>query len=232
MKTTKSPEPVARLLGVSKVFGQGPNKTQVLKNISFEAYPGELLLLLGPSGSGKSTFLTLLAGLQAPSEGEVWLFGRKVQDFSTSDLQSLRARHLGFIFQTFHLIDSLTALENILLVMKFTNTPKRQAKAQALELLDRFAISHLTHIRPPTMSQGEKQRVAIARALANHAELIIADEPTGNLDSNQGMEIAGLLRQIAEHENRCVVLTSHDPRIIGYANRVFYLQDGKIRTKA
>ena len=226
MRNNMEQEPVSRLVGVCKTF-QGPNReTRVLNDINFEVRPGELVLLLGPSGSGKSTFLTILAGLQAPTSGEVWLFGKELQSYTPATLQELRAAKLGFIFQTFHLIDALTALENILLVMKFTHTNERTATSRAKELLEQFGILYLKDAYPRTMSQGEKQRVAIARALANNAQLIIADEPTGSLATDQGMQIVLLLSNLAKKENRSIILTSHDQRIIPYADRVLFLQDG------
>lgn len=228
MKNRNNIAPLAQLEGVSKIFRTAGRETAVLKNIRFEAWPGELVLLLGPSGSGKSTFLTILAGLQAPTSGKVWLFGRELQSYSMQELQLLRASRIGFIFQTFHLIDALNGLENIQLVMKFTRTAARKARTQAMELLERLGIGYLAQAYPKTMSQGEKQRVAVARALANHATLIIGDEPTGSLSTQQGMDIVQLLREVAKQENRCVVLASHDQRIAAYADRVFQLQDGEV----
>jgi len=226
MKNKMQQEPVSRLIGVSKTFQGFNREARVLKDIDFAIFPGELVLLLGPSGSGKSTFLTILAGLQPPTSGEVWLFGKELQAYTQATLQELRAAKLGFIFQTFHLIDALTALENILLVMKFTHKNDKLALIRAKELLEQFGILYLIDAYPRTMSQGEKQRVAIARALANNAQLIIADEPTGSLATDQGMEIVLLLSNLAKKENRSVILTSHDQRIIPYADRVLFLQDG------
>jgi ABC-type lipoprotein export system ATPase subunit len=218
--------PVAQLKNVTKLYqGQG-RETSALKNITFEANSGEVILLLGPSGSGKSTFLTILAGLQPPSSGEVWLFGRKIPDYSTSELQKLRAARIGFIFQTFHLLDALNALENIMMVLKFTRTGRKDAISRSTRLLDSFGISHLAKAYPRSMSQGEKQRVAVARALANNASLIIADEPTGSLATDQGMNIVKLLRESAKTDNRCVIIASHDQRIADYADRVLHLKDG------
>ena len=218
--------PVAQLKNVTKLYqGQG-RETSALKNISFEANSGEVILLLGPSGSGKSTFLTILAGLQPPSSGEVRLFGRKIPDYSTSELQKLRAARIGFIFQTFHLLDALNALENIMMVLKFTRTGRKDAISRSTRLLDSFGISHLAKAYPRSMSQGEKQRVAVARALANNASLIIADEPTGSLATDQGMNIVNLLRESAKTDNRCVIIASHDQRIADYADRVIKLKDG------
>jgi len=219
-------QPVAELKNVSKHYqGQG-RETSALKDISFQAFPGEVILFLGPSGSGKSTFLTILAGLQPPTTGEAWLFGQKIQDYSPSELQKVRASRVGFIFQTFHLLDALNATENIMMVMKFTHTNKQDSRPRTIQLLERFGIGQLAKAYPRKMSQGEKQRVAVARALANNASLIIADEPTGSLATDQGMNIVKLLRESTKTENRCVIIASHDQRIADYADRVLYLKDG------
>jgi putative ABC transport system ATP-binding protein len=232
MKQQPDKRPVAQLIGVSKTLSGAQRATTVLNDVSFDAYPGELILLLGPSGSGKSTFLTILAGLQSPSAGEVKLFGRALSTYSTADLQELRAAHIGFIFQTFHLIDSLDALENILLVMKFPKLRNKEARKRALWLMEQFGIAHLIHDSPGTMSQGEKQRVAVARALANDAELIIADEPTGSLSTEQGMQIVQMLHAEVQSGKRCVVIASHDQRIAAYASRVLYIRDGSVSEQA
>jgi putative ABC transport system ATP-binding protein len=226
MNNLKNYTPVAELAGVSKIYqGQG-RETSALKDISFRAFPGEVILFLGPSGSGKSTFLTILAGLQQPTSGEVWLFGQKIPEYSPSGLQKLRAARIGFIFQTFHLLDSLNATDNILLVMRFNHIKRNEAVLRAVQLMERFAIAHLAKVYPRSMSQGEKQRVAVARALANNAALIIADEPTGSLATEQGMNIVSLLKESAKTENRCVIIASHDQRIAYYADRVLHLKDG------
>lgn len=229
MTTAQAHRPVAQLIGVSKILGGANREMAVLDEVSFAAYPGELVLLLGPSGSGKSTFLTILAGLQPPASGEVRLWGHDVQTYSLSALQKLRAAHIGFVFQTFHLIDALNAVENILLVMQFVDRKGKEARAQAVHLLEQCGVGYLEKSTPRTMSQGEKQRVAVARALANNARLIIADEPTGSLSSEQGMQIIQLLKQEVVQRKRCVIIASHDQRIAAYADRVLHIQDGKVR---
>jgi ABC-type lipoprotein export system ATPase subunit len=228
MKQQKDKQAIAQLIGVSKTLSGAQRSTTVLNNVHFEAYPGELILLLGPSGSGKSTFLTILAGLQPPSSGEVRLWGRALNTYATADLQELRAAHIGFIFQTFHLIDSLDALENILMVTKFPKQRRKEARQRALHLMEQFGILHLMHDSPRTMSQGEKQRVAVARALVNDADLIIADEPTGSLSTEQGMQIVRMLQQEVQSGKRCVIIASHDQRIAAYADRIFHIQDGSV----
>jgi ABC-type lipoprotein export system ATPase subunit len=222
---------IARLVNVNKVYNGAGKETAALMDVSFQACAGEMVLLLGPSGSGKTTLLTLLAGLQQPSAGEVYIYGQKVNKYTSGELQKLRANRIGFIFQTFYLLDSLTVLDNVLLVMKFSGAKRKDSQSRALHFLERFGIKHLVHSYPKTLSQGEKQRVAIARALVNGAELIIADEPTGSLATNQGMTIVKFLKDSVKTENRCVVIASHDERIAEYADRVLYLHDGKIRTE-
>jgi putative ABC transport system ATP-binding protein len=217
---------LSRLINVTRIYSRSGVETVALSGVTFKANPSELVLLLGPSGSGKTTMLTILAGLQKPTSGEVYLFGRKLEEFSPGELQQIRASHIGFIFQTFCLLDSLNVMDNILLVMKFAGISKDVAAKRAIEFLDRLEIRHLMHAYPETLSQGEKQRVAVARALANGAELIIADEPTGSLATQQGMMIVNFLHNSCRTEGRSVLIASHDERISKYADRVLYLHDG------
>jgi putative ABC transport system ATP-binding protein len=220
--------PLVAAREVSKVYGSAGHRTTALNGVSVEARTGELVLLLGPSGSGKTTLLTIVAGLEKPTAGEVSLFGKNIIDYSPGQLQKLRAGSIGFVFQTFHLIDALTVLDNVLLVTRFARQPRVQARERALALLDRFGVEKLATAYPRTLSQGEKQRVAVARALVNEAKLIIADEPTASLASQQGFEIVRLLRTFATEENRCVVVASHDERIAEFSDRVLRLRDGTL----
>ena len=216
-------ETYARLINVSKTYNDSEAKQEVLKNITFEACKGEMVLLLGPSGSGKTTFLTLLGGMQQPTSGEVYLFGKKTEDYSQKELQKLRAEKMGFIFQTFKLIDSLSVLENLLLVLRFAGISGNQGRLKAISTLEELGLKHHIHSMPKSISHGEKQRVAVARALVNNATLIIADEPTGSLNTDQGMQIVRMLRESVSNNNRCVVIASHDERISRYADRTIYL---------
>jgi putative ABC transport system ATP-binding protein len=227
---TETNNHITQLINVSKSYDGTGRGTIALKNISFAAGPGELILLLGPSGSGKTTFLTLMAGMQGPTSGEVYLFGKQTMEYSQRDLQEIRAKRIGFVFQAFYLIDSLTVVQNVMMVMKFAGTARDIAKKTALTYLEKFGVKHLANSMPSKISQGEKQRVAIARALVNGAELIIADEPTGSLASKQGLEIIELLKKSSREENRCVVIASHDERIISLADRVLWLNDGEMKS--
>jgi putative ABC transport system ATP-binding protein len=216
----------AELVKVSKVFTRSGIEPTAINNVSLKVNRGELFLLLGPSGSGKTTLLTLLAGLQKPSSGEVYIFGKRVQDYTPSELQKIRAQQMGFIFQTFCLIDSLRVLDNVTLVMKFAGINERSARKHAIECLKKFEVAHLINEYPGKLSQGEKQRVAVARAIANDAKMILADEPTGSLATEQGMAIIKFLHDCVKRDGISVVIASHDDRISKYADWVLHLRDG------
>ncbi len=222
----------ARLVNVTRIFGNNEHKTAAIQNVSAQARRGELLLFLGPSGSGKTTLLTLIAGLLRPTTGSVFLFGRPIEQYSGRELQRLRAERIGFVFQTFLLIDALSVLENVAIVMRFAGVSNGEAHRRAERLLGRLQIEHLGDKFPTALSQGEKQRVAVARAVANDAELILADEPTASLESRQGFEIIHLLHHYAKERNRCVIVVSHDLRMVEFADRVLRIQDGTIRPQA
>jgi len=219
---------IVRLENVSKVFGVNGHGTTAVQAVTLSLSAGELVLLLGPSGSGKTTLLTLMAGLIEPSEGSVSLFGDDVGEYSEEELQRLRARRLGFIFQNFLLIESLSVLENITLVLRFAGKDGAEVRLAARNLLREFNIDRFADRFPAKLSQGEKQRVAIARAMANGGELIIADEPTASLESKRALEIIRLLQSLAKDQNKCVVVASHDLRLVEFADRVFRMRDGAI----
>jgi putative ABC transport system ATP-binding protein len=218
--------PITKLKDVTKIYPRAGEDTIALHNASFEAYASELVLFLGPSGSGKTTMLTIMAGLQRPTSGEVFLFGSQLQEYSSKTLQQIRASKMGFIFQTFCLLDSISVLDNVMLTLKFAGIPRDLARQKAIAFLDRLEIKQLMNVYPVTLSQGEKQRVAVARALVTGAELIVADEPTGSLATQQGMQIVDFLSKICKTESCCVVIASHDERISKYADRVMHLRDG------
>lgn len=219
---------MVEMADVSKIFGTNEHKTTAVRNVSLQASCGELVLLLGPSGSGKTTLLTLAAGLVRPTSGTVSLFGKNVESYVPGELQLLRALRIGFVFQNFHLIDSLKVIENVALVLRFAGKTRAEAKGIARALLEKFHVGHLASKFPSTLSQGEKQRVAVARAIANGAKLIIADEPTASLETGQGFDIIRLLHEYAKKQNRCVIIASHDLRIVEFADRVLRMQDGML----
>lgn len=232
MNRSPSSEPLVRLVAVTKTFGPNEHKTTAVHDVSLQAFPGELVMLLGPSGSGKTTLLTLIAGLLRPTSGLVSLFGREIACYSSQELQRLRALRIGFVFQTFLLLDALDVLENIALVCRFAGRSRADSRRRATDLLRRLHIEYLTEKLPGTLSQGEKQRVAVARAIANDADLILADEPTASLETKQGFEIIQLLHRYATEENKCVIVASHDLRIVEFADRVLRLEDGMLLSTA
>ena len=219
---------IVQVENVTKIYHSNSHQHAGVVNVSLNAGSGELLLLLGPSGSGKTTLLTLIAGLIKPTEGHISLFNKNLISYSAPDLQRLRATRIGFIFQTFLLIDALNVFENINLVLRFAGKNGYHKKLKVISLLEKFSIAHLARHFPAKLSQGEKQRVAIARAIANDADLILADEPTASLASTQGFEIINLLHQYAKERNKCVLVVSHDLRLKDYADRILYLENGKL----
>ncbi len=213
---------------LTKIYGSGETAVTAIKDVSLEVKSGEFVAVMGPSGCGKSTLLHLLGGLDRPSEGSILIDGQNIATLSDVALTELRRRRIGFIFQFFNLIPVLTAVENAALPITLDGVRLGQAKIKATEWLNRFGLGdRLTH-RPDQLSGGEQQRVAIARALVSEPALILADEPTGNLDTRASGEIVLLLRQVADEWNRAVVMVTHDPRIAAHADRILFLKDGMI----
>ena len=215
--------------GVTKVYGSGDAATTALDNVDFEARAGEVVVIMGPSGAGKTTFLTIAGALLRPTAGTVTVSGTDITALGEKDLPDVRRDKIGFIFQSFNLLESLTSLENVALVMS-DSRGGRAGVNRARELLDMLGLSHRLKSVPKNLSGGEKQRVAIARALANNPDLLLADEPTANLDSKRGREVMILLRQIAFEMQKAVVIVTHDHRIREIASRVVWLEDGTFRS--
>lgn len=226
MKGLETVKYIIQLKDVSKTFGSNEHTTTAVRNVSLLASSEEFIVLFGPSGSGKTTLLTLIAGLVKSTSGTISLFDRSIEDYSSLELQQIRATRIGFIFQTFLLIDSLRVIENITLVLRFAGKNKKEAQRRACRLLQRLQIDHLAKKFPKTLSQGEKQRVAVARALANKPDLIIADEPTGSLETRQGFDIIRNLNEYSKEQNSCVIVASHDMRMADHADRILHLRDG------
>jgi putative ABC transport system ATP-binding protein len=214
---------------VTRYFGVGAVQVIAVNDISMSVQPGEILLIMGPSGSGKTTLLSMLGGLLKPSEGRIIIGEDDLTELTERRLPSVRLRRIGFIFQDFNLLSALSALDNVALVAQLAGFSRRKAHQQARDLLEHLGLSHRLNFLPEKLSGGEKQRVAIARALVNKPDLILADEPTANLDSHHGYEIMRLLRQIAKEEVRSVVIVSHDQRIRDIADRVLWLEDGEFK---
>jgi len=210
--------------GVSKTYQDG--QVRALVDVSLEIRHGEMMLIMGRSGSGKSTLLNMLGGLDRPTSGEVYFEGRSLRSFP--NLAWFRARKLGFVFQSFHLLPVLTALENVEIPMFETERFAARRRQKARRLLEEVGIGHRAGHLPRELSVGERQRVAVARALANDPALILADEPTGNLDSDTALEIIGLLARLHRQWQATIVMVTHDPDLVGYAERVVRMKDGRI----
>ncbi|MCE5209179.1 MAG: ABC transporter ATP-binding protein [Chloroflexi bacterium] len=213
---------------LKKVYGSGLASVMALGGISMEVKQGEFVAVMGPSGCGKSTLLHLLGGLDHPSAGNVIIDGENLADLSDQRLTELRRRKIGFIFQFYNLIPVLTAVENAALPMTLDGVRAAEAHHKAALWLNRLGLADRINHRPDQLSGGEQQRVAIGRALLTEPALILADEPTGNLDTHASDEIAVLMRKVADEYDRAVVMVTHDPRIAAYADRILFLKDGSI----
>ncbi len=214
---------------VSKVYGQGETQVRAVEDVSLTVAPGEIVLIMGPSGSGKTTLLSMLGALLRPTEGRITLNGEDLTSAGEGRLPGIRLRHFGFVFQDFNLLSALSALENVAIVAQLAGLRNGAARKKAAEVLVALGLGKRLDFLPEKLSGGEKQRVAIARALVNDPALILADEPTANLDSKIGHEIMHVLRRIAKEQGRSVVIVSHDQRIKDIADRVLWLEDGRFK---
>ncbi len=213
---------------LSKVYGSGEVAVTALRGINLSVEPGAFVAVMGPSGCGKSTLLQLLGGLDRPTSGDVVIEGQALASLSDDALTTLRRRRIGFIFQTYNLLPILSALENAALPLVLDGVRPAEAHARAAAWLERVGLGDRLHHRPDQLSGGQQQRVAIARALVTDPALVLADEPTGNLDSRAADAIVQLLRQVADSWGRSVLMVTHDPRIAAYADRIIFLKDGTI----
>jgi ABC-type lipoprotein export system ATPase subunit len=220
--------PVLQLVGVVKTYRTGDEQVRVLDGVDFTLYAGEFVVVTGPSGSGKSTLLHIAGGLDAPDEGTVGVAGQDMWEMSTGARAAFRRRNLGFVFQFFNLVPALTAVENVSLPLVLDGTPARSADARALELLHRVGLGDRARHRPAELSGGQMQRVAVARALVAQPSIILADEPTGNLDSHSSIGVLDLLRSLSEEDGAAVVLVTHDQTAAGYGSREVQLVDGQV----
>jgi putative ABC transport system ATP-binding protein len=226
------PPPVVAVRGLTKTYGEGVTEVAAVRQVDLDVHAGEVLLVMGPSGSGKTTLLLMLGALLRPTAGSITVTSRdsRTVDLAATperQLPGLRAHSFGFIFQDYALLDALTATENIAVAANIAGLTGAAARNRADQLLERVGLSHRAAARPSQMSGGEQQRVAVARALANDPPVLLADEPTANLDASRGRDLARLLRQLADDDGRSVVIVSHDDRLREVADRVLWLEDGR-----
>ncbi len=220
--------PIIEGVDIVQRLGEGAGQVEALKGVSLSLKGGEMTLLMGPSGSGKTTLLSVLGCMLTPTQGTVRILGRATTDARPEDLAEIRRQHVGFIFQSYHLFPTLTAVENVLLVLDVRSDRSSGAFAKATEALATVGLSHKTNSFPRELSGGEQQRVAIARAIVGNASAILADEPTGALDSENGHAIMTVMARIAKDLSRTVLVVTHDPRILPFANRIVRIEDGRI----
>jgi putative ABC transport system ATP-binding protein len=222
-------EPLVRVRRLSKVFGEGETRVEAVRDVDLELARGEIVLVMGPSGSGKTTLLSMLGGLLRPTQGEIWVDGVDIAQLSEQELPRFRAHRFGFIFQDFNLLSALSAEENVEVALNLAGSRGSDANARARRLLDDLGLGARLDFASEQLSGGEKQRVAVARAIANRPQLILADEPTANLDSQRGQETMRLLRRLANDEGATVLIVSHDERLRAVADRVLWLEDGSFK---
>ena len=217
---------------VTKVYRMGEEEVHALAGISLDILRGEYVSIMGPSGSGKSTFFNIVGGLDTPSSGEVYIEGYKLSDLNSRQLAWVRCTKIGFIFQSFNLIPAMTAQDNVAIARIFAGYPPREARKDAAEVLDRVGLGHrLTHL-PSEVSGGQQQRIAIARALVNKPEIILADEPTGNLDLKTGQEIIDILNDMKESLGITIITATHDMKMLSASDTVVWINGGKIEKTA
>ncbi len=212
---------------VWKIYPLGEKKVEALRGVSLNVEPGEFVVIVGPSGSGKSTLLHLMGAMDIPSRGAVYLDGMNLAEMGDGDRTHLRCHQIGFVFQMFNLLPTLTVLENVELVLRLAGVGRSVRRARATEVLAQVGLTEQLHHRPAQLSGGERQRVAIARALANRPRLLLADEPTGNLDSASGLAIVDLFRQF-NATGQTIVMVTHNEELARYASREVVLRDGQI----
>jgi putative ABC transport system ATP-binding protein len=221
--------PILEARNVTREYRMSAETVNALSDVSVSIEPGEFIAIIGSSGSGKSTLLNLFGGLDRPTSGEIFFDGKSLAPLSSWEMSRYRLNRVGMIFQNFNLIPTMTARENVSLALAFAGLSKNDRRKRALELLERVGLSHRAEHRPSELSGGEQQRVSIARAIANEPHVLLADEPTGNLDSSRAQEVIGLLDQMRRRDGKTIMLVTHDQELAGsYATRIVRLKDGKI----
>ena len=229
-KMTKKKKPIIKLENVWKTYRMGDVEVHALRGVDLEVDEGDFLAIQGPSGSGKSTAMNLIGCLDIPTKGKVFLNGQNISELHESDLAQIRGRKIGFIFQQFNLINTLSALENVMLPMMFQGVPEEERVKRATKLLEMVGLEERINHKPKELSGGQQQRVAIARSLSANPDVILGDEPTGNLDSKTGVTVMDFLKKLNK-EGKTIIMVTHDDILAKEAQKITYLKDGKIVSK-
>lgn len=226
----KKEAPVIEIKNVKKIYRMGSERINAVDDVSFEISKGEFCCLLGTSGSGKSTLLNLMAGIEKASGGQILIKGKNIRKMNEKQLAKFRQKYLGFVFQSYNLLNSMTALENVEFPLVFKRISSRRRKRMAKDMLVKVGLGTRLNHRPKQMSGGQQQRVGIARAFVARPEIVFADEPTGNLDTRTTMEVMALIKKMAEDNRQTIVMVTHDPRLAGFADKIIHILDGKIQS--
>ena len=227
-QNTNEKVPAIEVKGLYKIYRVGENKVYALNGVDFTMNRGEFCAIVGPSGSGKSTLLNMLAGLEKPSKGQIVIAGKHIEKLKEDQLVAFRRQRVGFIFQSYNLLSTMNAVENVALPLSFRGEDRKIRLKKAKKYLKMVGLEKVEDHMPNQMSGGQQQRVGIARALVVHPEIIFADEPTGNLDSKTTMEVLKLMQKIVREQNQTLVMVTHDNHLATYADRIFHIIDGKI----
>lgn len=228
MKKNGNTTPLIEIKNVSKIFRMGEEKVVALNDVSLDIYKGEIVCFLGTSGSGKSTFLNMVAGLEKPTKGEIFIGGIPIHKLNEAQVTLFRQKNIGFIFQAYHLLPMLTALENVSLPLVFRNERTDKREKEATQMLQKVGLRGYERRKPTQMSGGQQQRVGIARALVGFPKIIFADEPTGNLDTNTTREVMDLIVSMVKEKGQTLIIVTHDTSIAAYADKIVTIRDGKI----